>query len=684
MKSSYSTIALLWALPFTQPAFAQEPANDAAGIDEIIVTAQRRVERLIDVPITINRLDSADITSRRITTMQDLSFAVPELINVVTGMAQNRAMLRGIGDGGGNFPQVGIYLDEVAADGPLGRPLDVRVLDIERIEVLNGPQGTLYGQGSLGGTVRFLTMNPVIGETSLTAGADLRSTKGGALSQRFTGIANLPVNSKVALRVSGTYENFGGWIDAPTAGGKNINDGELFDARIKGLIKVTDTLSLTPMVQVHRNDVGSLNNGENADGNLILPPFAPDAVQSAKNDHELYSLTANWNLGGVELLAVGSAFRNLSRGAFYSPFAGMGRFLRFDNHDKAQSAEMRLTSGNVNRWHWAVGGLYRHGDFSSINTLYLMGPANGTTANSVNIPNIATIKSDSWSAYANTSFDLTDRLEIGGGLRYFIDKEKAPAAAQADKRFNSVDPRIHLSYKLEADWNIFASVAKGFRSGGFNVVNPALPPSFGPEKLWSYEIGTKFRALDGLLNGEVAGFVSRYNDMQVSTIANSVGLGYTGNVGCAHIKGLDWSLELRPVDGFALGASGALLDTEIVSVAPRSAYAEGDRLNYIPKSNLAFFIETSTDLAADLTGRLRADYNRRGASRFSQRTANLTAAGERLDLLNVSAALDWERYSLGVYVDNLLNERGEIFPNPVNFATRVVPRTLGVKGTASF
>ena len=100
------------------------------------------------MPITINTIDGTELKERRITTLQELSFAVPELINVVTGMAQNRSMLRGVGDGGGNFPQVGIYLDEVAADGPLGRPLDFRALDVERVEVLNGPQGTLYGQGS--------------------------------------------------------------------------------------------------------------------------------------------------------------------------------------------------------------------------------------------------------------------------------------------------------------------------------------------------------------------------------------------------------------------------------------------------------------------------------------------------------------------------------------------------------
>lgn len=677
----------LSAIGLTAPAQAQAAADQAvpsATVDTIVVTAQQREERLLDVPILINRLDADEVAKRRVTTFQELSFSVPELVNVVTGMAQNRLMLRGIGDGGGNFPQVGIYLDEVAADSTLGRPLDFRALDVDRVEVLNGPQGTLYGQGSLGGTVRFLTRNPVIGETGLTANTDVWATKGGALSERLTGTVNLPVGDQAALRISGLYENLGGWIDAPTADRKTINDGELFEIRMKALVNLTDNFTLVPMVQIHRNDVGSLSNGEDANGNIILPPFAPDLVQSARNDHELYSLTANWNLEGVRLLAVGSAFRNVSTGGFYSPFAGNGRFTRFDNHDKAQSVELRISSYEGARWHWAIGGLYRHGDFSSVNTLFLLGPQDGTTGTNVNFPNIAIVRSDSLSIYANTSFDLTDRLQIGGGIRYFNDKEKAPSPGQADQRFDSVDPRLFLSYKLGDDWTAYASVAKGFRSGGFNVANAAVPPSFGPEKLWSYEIGTKFRTLDGILSGQIAGFISRYSDMQVSTIASMIGLGYTGNVGRARIKGIDWSLELRPNHWLSLGANGVLLDSEVASVAPRSAYIAGDRLNYIPKSNLAFFLESRADLGDGIAGRIRIDYNRRGPGNFAQRTVNLTARGERLDLLNASASIDFGRYALGIFSENLLNDRSEIFPNPVNFATRVPPRTIGIRGSASF
>lgn len=669
---------MIWVDPV---ASAQTAAADD---DVVVVTAQYREQQQIDVPITINTLSAEEIAERGITTLQDLSYAVPDMITVVTGMAQNRVMLRGIGEGGGNFPLVGIYLDDVAVDGPLRGPLDIRPLDVERIEVLHGPQGTLYGQGSVGGTVRFLTQNPVLGETSLTAVADAWQTDEGALSQRLTGVTNLPMGEQAALRISGMYENFGGWIDAPTAGREDINDGELFHVRVKGLVNVTDGLSVVGMAQIHRNDVGSLNNGENGNGDLILPAFAPNAVQPASNDHDLYSLTANWDLGSVRLLAVGSTFRNVARGGFYSPFAGNGRLLRFDNRDEAETAELRATSAIAGPWQWAVGAFYRDADFNSVTTLYQLGPANGTTSTNVNFVTIQPIKSESWSVYGNTSFDITDRLQIGGGLRHFSDEQLAPTPGQAGQTFDSLDPRVYASYSLADDWRIYASAAKGFRSGGFNAVNAAFPASFGPEEVWSYEAGTKFEALAGLLSGEIAGFTSRYDDMQVSTIATSVGQAYTGNVGQADVKGLDWSFRLHPADWLSFGTNGVVLDTEVVEVAPRSAYIAGDRLNYIPESNLTFFVETEASLPDNLTVRARMDYNRRGSSVFSQRTANLTATGETLDLLNARLSFDWEKYGIELYSENILNDRGQNFPNPVQFATRVVPRSIGFRAKASF
>lgn len=672
------------------PARKSLQAEEPVELGEVVVTAQQRRQREIDVPIAINTLSAEEIAKRGISDMQSLSFAVPGMTTVVTGMAQNRVMLRGIGEGsgGGNFPLVGIRQDEVAVDGPLRGGLDIRPLDMERVEVLNGPQGTLYGQGAMGGTVRFLTHDAVIGQNSMSAAAELFGSKGGGLSNRLTGVANVSLNERAALRIAGTFENTGGWIDAPTAGQKNINDGELSQLRIKGLFNVTDRLSLIPMVQVLHNRVGSLNNGENADSNLILPAFAPNAVQSARNDHELYSLTADWALvDGIKLLAIGSMFRNNADGGYYSttPNGLVGVLSRFDNRDKAQSGELRLMSDNAAPWQWTVGALYRDVDYSQTVTSYQMGMV--TSPVPLAVPSTVTVtpvKSKSWSLYGNTSYDLSERLQVGGGLRYFTDEQAAPAAGQASQHFQSIDPRVYLSYKLQRDWNVYTSAAKGFRSGGFNAVNPLFPASFKPEKVWSYEIGTKFETMGGVLGGQIAAFVSRYTDMQTSTLAAPPNIFYTDNIGRAHIQGIDWSFRIRPADWLSFGASGTVQDTEVVSVKANSSYAVGDRLNYIPKNNYSIFVETQSNLANDVKARFRTDYNLRGSSVFAQRTYNATAENGRLELLNMRLSLTRKEYGVELYGENLLDDRSQVFPNPVNFATRSVPRTFGIRGTVSF
>ncbi len=659
--------------------------EDGLGDSEIVVTAQQREQRLIEVPITINAFGATELQQRGINNLQDLAYNVPEM-NVFSAMpGQAQVVLRGISPSGGNLPLVGVYQDEVAVDGPNGQQLDLRPLDVKRVEVLNGPQGTLYGQGSAGGTIRFVTNDPVIGRTSLTASAELWGTKEGAASGRLTATTNLPISDMAALRISGVYEKIGGWIDAPNAGRTNINDGRLFEVRIKGLLNLSDDISLLPMIDIHRNRSGSVSNGEDENYNIIFPEFMQNTVQPVSNDFDLYSLTANVRLGGVRLLAVGSIYRNDMDGGFFNRFGALARVFTYANRNRARTGEVRLSSDSSNSWKWTAGIFYRNAEFSAVNTLVQTGSYTGAIGATVNLPFNTAYDTNSWSFYGNTSYQISDRLEIGGGLRYFMDSQTSPAAnGQLEADFHSLDPRIYAVYKLARDWSVYASAAKGFRSGGFNAVNASFPQAFGPEDVWSYEVGTKFSALDRLVSGEISGFISRYSDMQTGVIALSVGLGYTGNVGRAHIKGLDWNLRLAPARWLTLGTTGALVDTRVVESAPASGYQVGDRLSFIPKFNAGAFVEAQAPLSDEVRGTFRIDYNRRGASLFTQRTANLFAENDTLNLLNTRLGLSWKRFDVQLFAENILNDRGRTAPNPLVFSTRVVPRSIGIKGAASF
>jgi iron complex outermembrane recepter protein len=212
-------------------------SDTGAGGDtlaDIVVTAEKRAQRLIDVPSAITALDGDALRRAGIETMLDLSYAVPSLVVQDTGGGYQRYFIRGIANGNGVTSLVGVYLDEADITNNSNTQLDVRAGDIERVEVLKGPQGTLYGAGSAGGTVRLITHDPDL--TQVTASGDLQgySTRYGAPSEEASGVFNVPlVDDVLGLRFAGTYGNLGGWIDQPAAGLNNINNQELWDVRIK-------------------------------------------------------------------------------------------------------------------------------------------------------------------------------------------------------------------------------------------------------------------------------------------------------------------------------------------------------------------------------------------------------------------------------------------------------------------
>jgi outer membrane receptor protein involved in Fe transport len=237
-------IIALAALPKNQQAAREErAANLSQQAEEIMVTAQKREQSIRDVPMAVTAIRGGELGDRGIVDVQQLSYAIPELTVFRVGGAASTIMLRGLGISGGTEPVVGVYLDDIAVDGTSSRPLEIRPLDLERVEVLYGPQGTLYGQGSEGGTVKYITKNPVFGKISFDGTIDNAFTEGGAPTQRFTGIGNLPiVDSTAALRIVGTYENDGGWVNAPSANQKNINGNQIYDVRIKGLWNISDKI----------------------------------------------------------------------------------------------------------------------------------------------------------------------------------------------------------------------------------------------------------------------------------------------------------------------------------------------------------------------------------------------------------------------------------------------------------
>ncbi|MCJ1960985.1 TonB-dependent receptor [Novosphingobium mangrovi (ex Hu et al. 2023)] len=658
---------------------AETPGSETRGND-IVVTASRREQRLIDVPMSISALQQEDLDRQGVTSMHDLSRAVPDLVVVEAGPGQNRVFMRGIANGNSLTSLVGVYLDEIPVTGSsLGQP-DLQMIDLERVEVLRGPQGTLYGQGSAGGTLRFITAKP---DTTRASGAmefTGYDTRYGDFSEKMTGHLNVPVvDDTFAVRVAGTLANIGGWIDQPDAGRSDINDQLMRHIRAKALWQASADLTIEGTVVVHRNEGHGVNVGADGDYDVYYPGGDPEARQSFRDDYTIYNGTLTYDFGGVQLLS-STSWMNTTRhnvGAAQK-IVGVETFLDDSIGTKSFTQEARLSSTDAGPLHWVVGGFYTNEklDRDLDVTLYTMGLV-------IESPSVTRQSSETISAFGDVSYDVTSALQLGVGLRYFHDtRHESNAALSQEGKFHSVNPRFYANLRVSEDVTIYANIAKGFRSGGF--LGDADLSTYDPETVWSYELGTKGEL--GPVSWELAGYYSQYQDYQTFVMVSAVYGGVT-NAGDAEVYGLDASLSLEPVSGLTLAASGNYTHTELTEVdAATVTNIAGDPLDFVPKYTVTGSAEYRFALTDSLPAFARVDFSQIGKSTITDRSYGLIRyPSDELSLLSARLGIAAQSWKFEIFANNLLNENGLQDPMAaIGLDTRAKPRTIGFTIGKSF
>lgn len=682
----FASVAAL-GVAIAGPALAQEaaaPADDAAANDgDIVVTASRREQKLVDVPMSISAVTQEQLDKRGAASLLDLSRSVPGLVVTESGPGQNQIFLRGVSNPNGNASLVGVYLDEIPVTAAALAQLDLQLVDLERVEVLRGPQGTLYGQGSAGGTVRFITRRPDFDGVSGEASLSLYATQHGGFSERLNGFVNVPVvDDKLAFRVSGTLANLGGWIDQPAAGRKNINDQFIKNVRIKSLWKPVEALDIVGTVVVHRNKGDGLTVGADENYDVSFPNGDPLAKERFVDNYEVYNLTAKYDFGSVELMSSTSYVNShkLSVGVALKLPDDFETFNDDTIDSKVFAQEVRLSSSGKNRLNWVIGGFYTNEtiDRTQIANLYI-------ARDPIGIDVIETKdKSETLSAFGDISYAVTDRFTLGTGLRYFHDRRRRsrPDTPDQSGNFHSLNPRFYASYAVADNVNVYANVAKGFRSGGFQ--GRGSNAKFDPENIWSYEIGTK-GAVDQV-RWEVTGFYSRYKNYQAFVFNDS----FTGslvNAGNATVFGVDWSFSVDPVKNLTLQLAGNITKTELTSIRPGAqSNAEGDRLDYIPDYSLSASAEYRFDWWSTAPGFVRVDYNQVGPGTITDRSLGIVKfASSTLNMLNARIGLEHGGWSFELFGDNLAGENGRQDPlEAIGFGTRPRPRVFGATVRTKF
>lgn len=698
----FSLLALVPATSWSQTTLSNPPQQspqasdqDTAVLEEVVVTAQKREERLIDVPISIAAVSSDELEKRQITSLEDLPQVVPDL--AYNSIGNNHYFeIRGVSNLVGNAPLVGIYIDEadVTLGGAAATQINPTVYDMERVEVLRGPQGTLYGEGSAGGAIHFVTRNPDLDRFGFDADVAALRTENGSPSERVNAVTNIPlIEDQLGIRVAGTFQHEGGWIDQPAAGTKDINAEDLTNVRVKGLWQAAPQLTISAMAVINRDEKGiDVTDADNP--RVWTQAFNLTATPRATNDYDLYNLTLAYEFSAARVLNTITYLKDeapWTNQASSYPFSPPGTtpydyYAPIQNtSDHALTEELRVSSIGTGPWQWTVGGFFRHyRDVTNIPLNYFGLPEGPGTP----LPDPYAFSVDtlykSESAFFDTSYKLWDRLTLGVGLRYFRDHQDFTdyvAETQQTGEFSSVDPRAYVQLKLTPEANLYASAAKGFRSGGFNA---AEQPAYGPESVWTYELGIKASSPEGHISADTAVFLSNYTDYQTFGITDaSSGENFIADVGSARIKGIESDVTWRLSKEWRFDVRGDYLDARFTAInATATDYAVGDPLDLVPR----YQFTTSGERDFSWRGKpgfVRLDYNQQGPETSRNRSIGPWYNGESdiIHTLNFNSSLFWsDDLQLGFFAQNLLNEQG--FANPFSYigtGVRPRPRTYGVR-----
>lgn len=686
------------------PASARGPTGDSqtaeqrvSALEEVIVTAQKRSERLQDVPMSVRALSSDELLKRGIVNTVDIALSIPGVaVQDRGGASRSRYIfMRGLGNTFGSIAMVGVYLDEQDITGFPFYALDIRGYDLARLEVLRGPQGTLYGSGAMGGVLRYVT-NPVnLSSTTGDQYISLSTTEDGDPSAEASASLNLPIiEDKLGMRISGFYSNGGGWIDQPAVNKQDINDEDLYSFRAKTLWRPTEAFELSAMAMMQRNDTGAGNVGEDDNGDFTQR-FGRTTTPSGTGDFETYNLVATYTGAGLQVVS-SSGYLDLRTTINESgyilpvlpapalPFQVL--FLNDAIATRSFAQELRVSSVGTGRFGWSLGGSYREAELRE-NGAFLFGQ---TAASAQTVPQAGDSGTEAWAVFGEGSMQIMERLKIGAGLRYFQDKQYNVLLKQLGD-FDQVSPRFFAVYTLNPDVNVYANVAKGFRSGGFNLpaaVSAGAPATFDSDVVWSYELGSKGELISDRVNFDVALFYTDYTGAQDTgaQLINNRLISLSGNLGDAVIKGVDWDITVHLTGALSFGTSGEYLDGEYTRIkAPQATVAVGDTLKQIPKYRTGVWGEYQFGpwLGGD-DAYFRIDYNRQGEAVYrNRRVSGVTpwyfSVSDKIDMLNASIGWEKNNWQLSVHARNLLDDRGFIDGESLEqLAARSRPRSYGL------
>ncbi len=597
--------------------------TDEGGLQEVVVTAQRFNSTVQDTPISLSAITGDQLDAAGITSVEGLAHEVPGLSIRSAGPGQTEYEARGLASSGGSAPTVGFYLDDVPLSPPATSQtgkvvIDPTLYDVDRIELLRGPQGTLYGSGSMGGTVRVITNQPKLDTFQGSVQGTLSDTEGGGVNGGGNLMLNLPIGDTLAVRFVATDTYRSGWLDrivlnpfpedAGTSTGrgnvlaapvqtvfKDVNTEHLDGGRFTVLFKPNDDFNVVTTVMFQHMGMGGYDEFDSPPGSHYLAHYeAGNQGETVDDWFHYYSIEATLNVGFADLTSTSGYFQRhelqtQDASESISFFAGIYPYqsLPFSEVDITRqfSQELRLTSRGDGALHWVAGVFFS--DDSSDWDEYALTTNPDFASTDPNLNGVI-YSGDQYyrvrqtAGFVDGSYNFTDQWKFSTGVRYYhysstTNVYGVGAFAPTPDGSTFVDsvsssgfnPRFNLSYSPNGDLNTYISASKGYRPGGpsygpFPQLNcgGGTPPPYKSDSIWDYEIGEKAKLFDNWLTINSDIYYIKWSNVQ-ETVAVPCGYTFEANAGDGRSYGPELEVNAKLSTNWSLAASASYTNAQI-------------------------------------------------------------------------------------------------------------------------
>ena len=734
-------VTLIAAVSATQAAAADAPASGSAQsaqqVSEVVVTAQKRSERLLNVAAPVTALSAAELIRSGAVKLEDYAAKVPGLNLISDRTGETQIVLRGVTTGSPVSSTVATYVDDTpygsstsAALGGWLQP-DLDPSDIQRVEVLRGPQGTLYGASALGGLIKYVTKQPSLTDVGGRVEFDGSTVDHGGDGYGVRGMLNVPLAADtLALRVSAYDRRDPGYIDNPQLGLSNVNATQVDGGRASLLWKPTDTFTVTlSAVLQDLKSNGSSDEDVDVNGGSITPVAGSlkqvrYTTEPLNLNDRVYSGTVNDDLGWASLTSItsystlhqtGDVDETQTFGAIGALLTGIPNFGTSTgsvlNQDK-WTEEVRLASPSGQKLEWLTGLFFDRetsnrdeptSTFSTVTGASLLPP------NTLFFANLQSRYTE-YAVYGDVTYHFTPQFDLQAGLRYSHNDQTfslaetgifvgGPSAQAGDSADNSLTFLVTPRYKIDDNNMVYGRIASGYRPGGPNAPTPSdlaagVPAAYKPDTLTDYEVGYKASLADHKLTLDLSAFYIDWQDIQIET--DFGGITSNGNGGTATSDGIEASAVLTPFHGLTLSGNAAYTDAHLTEDAPGVNGRNGDELPNVPKWSGNLSADYDFPIAGGSSGFVGGTVRYLG-DRASGFVTGSPVGFDRPTLpayttVDLRAGVTHDRVSLELYVKNVGDSHGlnnitslalSGYTNPFTAAV-IQPRTVGMSVSASF